>query len=446
MPNHDSAVELLRRLLMSGPRRGAELRPYFKGMSQPVFSRMTQSSPDRVQALGQRKATVYVAPREIHDLGNRIPIFRISTDGDCVPFGMLISVHPRGFAFLREGWTGAPELYAGIPYFMSDLRPQGFLGRGFARRHAELGLPTRLADWSEDDAMAAIARRGEDAPGNLLIGRESFARFQASAQSTIPELSDAKREKKYMDSVERVIEGDVPGSSAAGEQPKFTIRSGARHLIVKFSPPVSTPAGRRWADLLVAESIALECIGAQTGIASARSRILIGKERVFLEGERFDRVGPRGRVGVMSLGAWDDEWSGRRDTWTLAAGRMLARRAISPEDARRIRFLDAFGGMIANTDRHFGNLSLYWDLDPSTVRLAPIYDMLPMLYAPSADGQVTERKFVPPLPTPESLAEWKEASSLARAYWEQVSKDPRISKSFRAIAAKNSRAALGTTA
>jgi hypothetical protein len=49
--------------------------------------------------------------------------------------------------------------------------------------------------------------------------------------------------------------GEAPGSSAGGEQPKFTTYAetpaGPRHLIVKFSEREPSPVTERWRDLLL---------------------------------------------------------------------------------------------------------------------------------------------------------------------------------------------------
>ncbi len=60
---------------------------------------------------------------------------------------------------------------------------------------------------------------------------------------------------------------------------------------------------------------------------------------------------------------------------------MAADQLLSASDTDQIRLLDAFGSLIANADRHFGNVTLFDEYDgPFT--LAPVYDMLPMLFAP----------------------------------------------------------------
>jgi hypothetical protein len=49
------------------------------------------------------------------------------------------------------------------------------------------------------------------------------------------------------------MNGAIPGSSAGGEQPKFTAYCGERsaHVIVKFSPLGDDAVARRWRDILV---------------------------------------------------------------------------------------------------------------------------------------------------------------------------------------------------
>jgi serine/threonine protein kinase HipA of HipAB toxin-antitoxin module len=105
-----------------------------------------------------------------------------------------------------------------------------------------------------------------------------------------------------------------------------------------------------------------------------------------LECERFDRVGAEGRRGAVSLFALDTSRYGILDNWTAAANRLADDAVLSSEDAERIRLIDAFGALIANTDRHFGNITLF-DRYEGLFELAPFYDMVPMLFAPQG-GQI----------------------------------------------------------
>ena len=67
---------------------------------------------------------------------------------------------------------------------------------------------------------------------------------------------------------------------------------------------------------------------------------------------------------------------------------------ITAECEAQINLLEWFGRCIANIDMHFGNLSFFWSKVEDTVslNLAPIYDMLPMLYAPEK-SEIVERMF-----------------------------------------------------
>jgi serine/threonine protein kinase HipA of HipAB toxin-antitoxin module len=84
---------------------------------------------------------------------------------------------------------------------------------------------------------------------------------------------------------------------------------------------------------------------------------------------------------------------GMLDRWSLSARRLHAEQLLPAQDLERITLVDSFGSLIANTDRHFGNMTRF-DRYEGPLELAPIYDMLPMLFAPQ-DGQLVERQFEP---------------------------------------------------
>lgn len=152
------------------------------------------------------------------------------------------------------------------------------------------------------------------------------------------------------------------------------------------------------------------------------------------EPERFDRVGARGRRGVISLGAWSNEHLGRHLNWTSAATELLARGELTDSDARAVRWLDVFGELIANSDRHFWNVSFFWE-PGGRATLAPAYDMLPMLFAPGISG-IIERTFQPTPPTAATLDVWPDAARSAAKFWKLAGEGAAVSSSFRKIAAK----------
>jgi hypothetical protein len=64
------------------------------------------------------------------------------------------------------------------------------------------------------------------------------------------------------------------------------------------------------------------------------------------------------------------------------------------------------------------------------------YDMLPMLYAPLRE-ELPTRNFTAPAPTPAAADQWQLALPVARAFWQAVNADVRVSREFRDIAAVN---------
>lgn len=145
-----------------------------------------------------------------------------------------------------------------------------------------------------------------------------------------------------------------------------------RGPVVVFRPAIQAVRGaagdvvaRRWCDLLVLEALALDAVSSR-GLSVARTVIVDTASHYFLESERFDRVGIRGRTAVMTLAAAHDD---PVDPWARAAVLLKNAGRLSDEDARRLRWLDAFGALIANTDRHPYNVVFL--TEGATLRLAP---------------------------------------------------------------------------
>jgi hypothetical protein len=317
----------------------------------------------------------------------------------------------------------------GLPVELADARPSGYLGRLFAASHPDLRLPQRVTDWSNHHILIAMSRRGEDLPGNLIVGDESFARWQAL--DTPVRTRDA-----YPALAEATIAGHPPGSSAGGERPKFGAFVDGRHVLVKFA--VRGAAGdvvaRRWCDLLILEALALDVVSSR-GVSVARTSIVDTASHYFLESERFDRAGRRGRIAVLTLAAAHDDPA---DPWARAAVLLESADRLSSDDARRLRWLDAFGALIANTDRHPYNVVFF--ADGATLRLAPAFDQVSMLYAPTADGQVPPRVFALPPATSDTLDVWDDARAAAREFWHRASDDARVSDDVRRFSAANANA------
>lgn len=394
------------------------------GVSEPELTGLIATCGDAVVDVAQGPTRLYARTRALPELGTRLPVHQVDEAGNVRMYGVL-HLLAAGRHWL-EHESGYGELFEGLPPFAADMSPQGYVGQSFTLRHPDLGLPARITDWNDDHRLVALARRGEDCVGDLILGAESLSRFlaeepQAVHRDSYPELARAS------------LAGQ-PGSSAGGEQPKFLTYAEGRHVLVKFAGGDDGAAARRWRDLLTCEHLALEAVRA-AGIPAAATRTLDLGDHRFLEAERFDRVGVRGRKALLSLGAIDDEYFGHRDTWTRAARRMLEGGLISGEDARRIRWLDTFGQLTGNTDRHFGNLSFFVE-GPKQFRLAPVYDMLPMVFAPVGTN-VIERAFEPLPSTTDTLDVWPDAARNAVEYWTRLAREPALSAELREHCARH---------
>ncbi|MBA4114618.1 MAG: transcriptional regulator [Verminephrobacter sp.] len=407
------------------------------GVSQPTVSRTLAPlvRAGRVRKVGAARSQRYLLPRVVAGVGADIPIMRVDTAGVPAPFGRMVPL--PGGAFWVEEEDGVSERHDGLPWFLADMRPQGFMGRNFAQLHPDLQLPTDPRHWSDDDMLRALALRGEDLPGNLLVGNASLERFHTLGQR----LARAASADDYPALARSALQGQLPGSSAGGEQPKFCCVTQGRSVIVKFSSAGDSPADQRTRDLLLCEHLALRVL-AQAGLPAAPTQVFERAGRVFLESERFDRCAPwqdtpvgapPGRIGMVSLMVYDAQYVGEVDNWAATAERMQARALLTPEDARTLRLLEAYGRLIGNTDRHYGNISLV--LVEDDWRLSPSYDMLPMLYMPIAGELVAQELGLARMaPTAATLDVWREARGLARGFWSAAALDDRISGDFRAMA------------
>ncbi len=412
-------------------------------------TRALAAAGPQVARIGRARRTRYAAVREVHGLGSQWPLYRIDAHGQPHEFGQLTALHGGGClvtpvaqpAWLQRDFAGefADGLFPGLPWFLDDQRPQGFLGRQFAHHFAPgMGLPTDILSWDADAVLHALLQHGDDEPGNFILGGASLQRFQRSEPEAFPA---AAREARYTELARKALAGGPTGSSAAGEQPKFTTcieddDGSLRHVIVKFSEPVDgNPAARRWADLLICEHLA-EAVLAELGHPSARTELVWSGGRLCLESTRFDRIGAHGRRGFVTLAAWSDAHDGQRDDWPHAASRMQQAGWLAHTSRDQIRERWWFGQLIGNTDMHFGNLGFFL-ADTLPLEPAPGYDMLPMLYRPAVNGAIVPRTLDPAPPPPADLPTWRKTASWAALFWQRVAQHPGISDDFHDIAETN---------
>lgn len=444
MARDQLAVVLARRGPMAAPELAAEL-----GVSVPTLHRMLAEARAQVLSAGRARRSRHALRRPLRGVSVDLPLYEVDRAGQAHPLGTLVPVHPEGTHLdlsptawpvpeeSRDGW------WDGLPYPLHDMRPQGYMGRQFARSlHRDLGVPDQLSEWSDDDVLVALSRQGHDTSGNLVLGNESYDRWLAHKLQPVAPLDDTTLGPAYAQLAEQAVANGVAGSSAAGEFPKFAAlrqREGQAtpHVLVKFSGADGSATVRRWSDLLVAEHLAVQGAARLPGLDVAATRIVMHAGRTFLEIERFDRHGLHGRSALCSLGTVNAALVGEGSTdWTRLAHRLVGLGRLDPTHALAIERLWWYGRLVANTDMPPGNLSFR---PGAQLVPAPTYDMLPMLYAPLPGGEVPEREFTPPAPLPAQRAVWQTACDAALAFWHEAANDTRISEAFRATCQANHR-------
>lgn len=421
---------LVRRSLAQGPVPVDELLARLQ-VSQATFSRTIQNlgaEAVRLRIPGVRTPRYALVRRE--PVLSPQPIFRVGEDGRVAEIGHV--------TFLEGGGTwvdlggAANRFHEGLPPEMAFAAPSGYLGARIAKVVAtEIGVPSSLRDWSDDHRVKFLCAVGADVAGSLMWGADSFAAHMASRQA--PPIATADIPRAFLELANATTQTSA-GSSAGGEQPKFTCETEARgHLIVKFAR-----SGTRSAEMLVLEELALRAL-AEAGTPSAAASYFEVDGFGFLEVERFDRIGRFGRRGMISAGAIDDELFGKRDNWPAFAQRCEAAGMLGPSSVRQVLVMTAFSELIGNSDRHFENLSLMTDDRGRPGEVSPAYDILPMMYAP-VGGSIE-----PPLrlvtPSFQSLGArpdvWEQAFQGAHAFWTAAAADPRLSAAMREISASN---------
>lgn len=413
-----SHLDALRVLLAAGPQSAQQLIEKM-GISQPTLSRALSRLGDEVVRLGAARSMQYTLRDTVRGLAD-IPVYRVNAEGQIRALGTLLAVRPQGFV-MRQA-DGVTLHSDGLPWWLFDMRPQGFLGRAYAARHATaLGLPARLGDWSDEHALRALLAHGHDVVGNLLLGDLAREHFLSTP---LPDpVTEQQKAEVYRQLALDAASGEVAGTSAGGEQPKFAVYAatpaGPRHLLVKFSETEDSPVSERWRDLLLAEHLALETLRA-AGIPAAQTYVFDHGGQRFLEVERFDRVGSLGRRALHSLSALDAEFVGAgTGGWPLIVHRLAEAGHIQPQAAEGAVVLWAFGTLIGNTDMHNGNVSFIAE-HGRPYAIAPAYDMTPMVFAPRSGGGLPESISAPNIQAAVPNATWRRAEVLADDFLARV--------------------------
>lgn len=432
--------------LAAGPMSGAQLANRL-GADTSTVNRQLKRLGSEVIRTGAGRSTLWYRPRPLPLLNGlqRLPIYRVDAMGRAEQIAYLHVVYPVNTYLVEYFRNGAEveripaaewDYYESLPWWLTDMRPQGFLGRSFANQLRSAGLPVdsdpRL--WSEDQVLAILASHPQDHVGNLLVGEQAYTRWLQAKPETL--LSDSEAAER----AEAIARGEHFDSSAQGEQPKLTARLGEGECIIKFSGRVESAdvdsVALRWADLLRAEAVASSVLNlALPGIA-AQGRSYTHNGRTFLASLRFDRTPEGGRQGVISLASLDAQFVGRaNEPWPVIMATLFDQHVVTEEALVRCKIAWAFGQLTANTDMHLGNLSII-NSGGRPYALAPIYDMLPMRFAPKAGGDLPAEAGDIRIHPMVTRVHWEVAYEPALQFWAEVLAHPEISDHFKVLAQK----------
>lgn len=425
-------MESIKNFLARGPSTSKEIQAAL-GLSQSTVSRMLKKMGDGIIQISEGRSVRYAATCNAFGGNDKLPIGMIDETGkiqltaylrplNCGDFFLQPTVKNYSPLLLGADRTG---MYEDLPYFLLDLRPQGFLGRLTAKAIAGQSedFPDNPKVWNTNHIGRYLTADGDDLPGNFIFGEQQFLRVRrkpvAVSQNDYPRLAA------------NAVKGEPPGSSAGGEQPKFTAFNAklTSHVIVKFSPLGNNEIAQRWKDILITEYHAGRVLDGH-GFPVAGTDLFEMDGRLFLETRRFDRIGEFGRLSMISLDMVDREFIGSGSgNWARVMEELYNQGMVNHLDLQRTRELRYFGQLINNTDMHLGNLSL--SIEGNKFRLLPVYDMCSMGFAPKT-GEVPPFDFQPDLPEADiAMEEAERMRDLAHEFWGQVLTDDRISDPFK---------------
>lgn len=413
------------------------------GVEPLTVARHARAAGGSIVILGRGKSTRYALPETAITGASQWPLYWIADDGSVTEFATASFVKPQTLHVYGSGINHASR--DDFPWFLRPLKLRGYLGRAARFR---LGAVTQNWDthperWSLAQQLFASQSAVLEHAGAILIGDDSLAAWQRSLSQTPQSDDELTLAKVYDQLAHDAMSGRAAGSSADGEQPKFSMRIvGAngtiREVLVKFSPPRGTPFGERWNDLLHAEAIAAEVLR-DHGFAVPNTRIIRSEKRTYFESARIDRIGANGRRHLLPLHAVHAAFNpGAQQHWASSVAQLAAQKRIAYEAVATTQTLYAFGQLIGNTDMHFGNLGVIAESPQEIAKgrftLAPCYDMLPMRFAPGAHSDLEYTAFGAELSAalPDGVA--GTAHAMAKEFWRRVSDETQASSSWREFA------------
>ena len=121
------------------------------GASQATVSRALAklTAAGQVRKVGAARSQRYLLPRTVPGVGSAVQIMQVDATGQVSLFAQLVPMAGGGYWVDEVGGPGAR--HDGLPWFLEDMRPQGFMGPAFAQAHPELQLGSDPRHWSDED-------------------------------------------------------------------------------------------------------------------------------------------------------------------------------------------------------------------------------------------------------------------------------------------------------
>ena len=136
-------------------------------ISQPTISRTIRQCPEIIR-IGNARNARYARTRKLGRASNW-NLYQVDTEGLPQPFGLLHSLQQGEFHFESSvpkekftyltGTDFPSGLFPDLPWFLDDIRPQGYIGRLFAHASGPaLGIGSNPENWSSDEALIAVRK------------------------------------------------------------------------------------------------------------------------------------------------------------------------------------------------------------------------------------------------------------------------------------------------
>ena len=174
------------------------------GLSQVAVSRQLRRMGDAIIKLKLGRSPLYAMTRNAFGGDDKLPLFMVDAHGNSTAVARIRPLAHGGFFVEQE--IGLPSvllghrkngLYDDLPYFLDDLRPQGFLGRHIAEEMASQSedFPSDPRRWNTNHVGRYLTSNGDDLPGSFKFGQQAHLRVRRkptiTSQNDYPDLADS---------------------------------------------------------------------------------------------------------------------------------------------------------------------------------------------------------------------------------------------------------------